>query len=365
MRLLLVFIINLLLIVSAYAQDGYISMEEYFSSHPNEREKSRSFDTIVSSPSSPLSKPQDKKIKIALIYPGLQISDYWQRSLASFEKRLQELGVAYELSARFTPPDTNIDAQLEHIVKEINNDTDYLVFTLTTKRHEKVIEQLIREKNIKLILQNITTPIRRLGANQPFLYVGFDHFKGTKLLADYFLKEFKNGANYGVLFLSTDGYISKARGDYFIELASENKKIKLLDSYYVGIDFNKSYHATKEMIENHDDIDFIYACSTDVAFGAAKAIKQSGKNIKINGWGGGKREIAAIKDKILDVTVVRHNDDNGIAMAEAIKLDIEGKGSKVPLIYSGRFSLIDTDTPQNEIDSLEKEIFKYSKECCR
>ncbi len=96
-------------------------------------------------------------------------------------------------------------------------------------------------------------------------------------------------------------------------------------------------------MEINKDIKFIYACSTDIALGVIEVLKQRnllGK-IEVNGWGGGgNSELEAIEKGELDITVMRMNDDNGVAMAEAIKLDLENKSSLVPTIYSGDFAVL-------------------------
>ncbi len=58
---------------------------------------------------------------------------------------------------------------------------------------------------------------------------------------------------------------------------------------------------------------------------------------------------------------MRMNDDNGVAMAEAIKLDITSQSNKIPLIYSGQFVLIDKNIDDVKLDSLKQKAFRYSK----
>jgi autoinducer 2-binding protein LuxP len=112
-------------------------------------------------------------------------------------------------------------------------------------------------------------------------------------------------------------------------------------------------------VENDSDIRFIYACSTDVALGAADALKQLNRqDIQLNGWGGGTAELEAIANGDLDVTVMRMNDDTGIAMAEAIKWDLEGK--QVPQVFSGDFELVTSDDSPAVIDKLKQRAFRYS-----
>ena len=60
--------------------------------------------------------------------------------------------------------------------------------------------------------------------------------------------------------------------------------------------------------------------------------------VLINGWGGGDSEIAALKKNEIDLTVMRMNDDSSVAIAEAIKLDLDNMEDQVPHVYSGGYS---------------------------
>ena len=99
--------------------------------------------------------------------------------------------------------------------------------------------------------------------------------------------------------------------------------MNLKASYYVGYDREKSRQATESILQEHQNLSFIYACSTDIALGVMDAIAASDNQgtVMTNGWGGGAAELDAILQGKLDVTVMRMNDDNGVAMAEAIVLD--------------------------------------------
>ncbi len=80
----------------------------------------------------------------------------------------------------------------------------------------------------------------------------------------------------------------------------------------------------------------------------------------LNGWGGGSAELEAIKKGELDVTVMRMNDDNGVAMAEAIRLRLLDRDREVPTIFSGQFKLVSGSTPKEEIRTFQKRAFRYS-----
>ncbi len=57
---------------------------------------------------------------------------------------------------------------------------------------------------------------------------------------------------------------------------------------------------------------------------------------------------------------MRINDDNGVAMADAIAMDLEGRGDQIPKVFCGKMILIDDRTPAQRIKSLEQKSFRYS-----
>ena len=339
----------------------YWLIDEFVRNHPEQAAIGAAFARQVRDTANPLQQPLKQPIKISVIYPGEQVSDYWRRSISSFEARMQELNIPYQMDSVYTKPAVELREQAKHILKAMSKDTDYLIFTLDARRHQNIIERIINAGKPKLILQNITTPIKAWNDNQPFLYVGFDHVEGTKLLANWYNQARPDMKDYALMYWAK-GYISEARGDSFIEFMKQGADPKLVSAYYTDASRKNAFENASRILADTTQLDLIYACSTDVALGVSDAIQAYGQQGKIlvNGWGGGSAELAALKKGQLDVTVMRMNDDNGVAMAEAIKLDVQGKSTSVPTIYSGDFAVITKDTPAAEIEQFKQRAFRYS-----
>ena len=341
---------------------GYIALEDYVAQHQGERARSEAFAEVVRSEARPLGTHQDKPVRIFIVYPGLQVSDYWKRSVTSFEGRMRDLGIDYVVEHHFTKPGTQLRLQSNLINEALSDPPDYMIFTLDALRHLGMIERIMARSTTKVILQNITTPIEALEGNQAFLYVGFDHGIGARMIADHYRKLKPQGAKYAILF-GPQGYVSTFRGGVFLSEMNRHPGYQLLASYYVNFDRQRAYDATKEILAAHEDIDFIYACSTDIALGVVDALKEAGRqDVLVNGWGGGAAELEAIEMGDLDFTVMRMNDDNGVAMAEAIKFDLAGEANtRVPTVYSGGFRLVDSTMSRQELAKLRDYAFRYSR----
>ncbi|EGU47782.1 ABC-type sugar transport system, periplasmic component [Vibrio ichthyoenteri ATCC 700023] len=343
---------------STQVLNGYWQYDEYLSSHSSQQVLTEKLSQAVREAPLAIDTAQTRPISISVVYPGQQISDYWIRKIKAFEIRLDKLGIKYEINQVFTRPNVDVRQQSLSLLEAIQNKSDYLIFTLDTTRHRKFIEHVLSSTETKLILQNITTPVRAWDDHQPFMYVGFDHQRGTQEIENYYKEKIKPGSKYSVLYFS-EGYISDARGDTFIEEMSHHDGYKLSSSYYTKATRDSGFNATLSAIEKDPDISFVYACSTDVALGAVDALKQLGRgDILVNGWGGGTAELNAIEQGDIDVTVMRMNDDTAIAMAEAIKWDLEGK--EVPHVYSGDFEVVTSADDAEKIERLKRRAFRYS-----
>ncbi len=348
--------------VSAELQlKDYWMVDEFFSEFPKQKKTFEKFNKRVQS-NLPQKINSNKTINISIVYPGLQVSDYWRRSVSSFSKRLDQKGIKYRIDSLYTKPGSEISLQLQQIRKSLDSNTDYLVFTLDALRHKNLIEQIMAQSRTKIILQNITTPLKVFGRQQPFMYVGFDHSIGSKMLAKKYIKVAGENSKYAILY-GTKGYVSAVRGGTFQDVIANSTRMKLVASYYVDFNREKAATATREIIKDHPNIKFIYACSTDIALGVSDVLAETGLTGKVivNGWGGGSAELDAIQDGLLNFTVMRMNDDNGVAMAEGIALDLLGKGAEVPTLYSGDFRLVDQGTSAKDIKELKQRAFRYSR----
>ncbi len=364
LRYALCFLYSALLFASPLYADfnsstHYWTYKEYSDLYPQKQINSNNFSALVRAQGERLKKKIHQPIKIAIIYPGKQASDYWRRSVSSFEARLIESDIPYEIRTYFSKPGAEIRLQAEQITNALKFNPDFLVFTLDAFKHRLMIERLMFNKLPKIILQNITTPLKIWGDTQPFLYVGFDHAKGTEVLIEEYLQRYKNGARYAI-FYGPKGYVSQMRGGTFKKRMSQQNNMQLTAEFYTGFNRKKARKAALKLLSEEPNIDFIFSCSTDIALGVVDAIKELGKQGQVitNGWGGGDSELDALQKGDLDFSVMRMNDDNGAAMAEAIVQNNEGVN--VPTIYSGDMLLVTKQMSLGEIKALSKKAFRYT-----
>ncbi|MBV0932048.1 substrate-binding domain-containing protein [Marinobacterium weihaiense] len=340
----------------AASLDDYWLYEQYYEDHPEELPWLEALTRAVQSPPRSIhSGEQHRPVRIAQVYPGLQASSYWSDSENALTGRLDDLGIRYWLETRYTAPNIHLDEQIRQIRELLEWQPDFLIYTLDSPRHRHIIERLIQNTDTRLILQNITTPLKSWKNRQPFMYVGFDHIEGGRILARHFAERFPEGARYGVLFRSK-GLVSQMRGSGFIEALPPGHR--MLSSYYSDSSRDGGREAAGRMLSQHPELDYIYACSTDVALGTLDALEASGQSLSVNGWGGGPEEIEQLREGRLDTVLMRLGDEAGIAIAEAISRTLQGK--PVPTVFSGQFVVLDSRMSDAEIHQHEAYARRYS-----
>lgn len=337
-------------------------MQDYLARFPEQQLRMASFAQRIRNPATRWQGTGDRQVQIAMISPGGQVSDYWRRNKQSISARLDDIALPYRLDCYFAPPHRPIREQEQLLANILAQDPDYLILTLDSRRHRVLIEKLLARGRPKLILQNITTPLKHWQQHQPLLYVGFDHAQGTQQLAATLSQLASPPVHYLMLY-GTRGHVSMARGDEFIRQVSDDPRFHLRQRVYTDLDPQKTESAVLRALSDMPDINLIYASTTDIALATAQVLKQADNTaaIMVNGWGGGQDELAALQQGELALTVMRMNDDSGVAIAEAIRLDWEGKAEQIPGVYSGEFVIVTKDTPSAELERLKAYAFRYSR----
>ena len=94
----------------------------------------------------------------------------------------------------------------------------------------------------------------------------------------------------------------------------------------------------------------------------AQAASDKAKTLFTTGWGGTQLELDMIRRGHLNATPMRMGDDVGVATAEAIKADLEGRADEMPKVFLGRITIAHDQLNAEELDALEREAFRYSRE---
>ena len=190
-------------------------------------------------------KAKAEPVLISFATPLKQVSDYWRRSIDSFKGRMDEIGLSYSIMEFSTKVDENRKLK-ECVVAAIKTNPAYLVLTLNEPGDKTIVSRLLEKKKPKIIVQNVTSPDADWKKHSPFMYVGFDHPTGAKLIADEYIKRMKNKQQieYAMLYHVRGNQVSKLRGDRFNEIIGKLSDFKLVAEYFTEGNRKKARMAT-------------------------------------------------------------------------------------------------------------------------
>ena len=327
------------------------------------------FRDVITADAVPIAVEVPDTVTIALVFPSLDLSDAWARGHAGLVGRLDELGVPYRLDTFGTSHDDH-SLQLAHLETTMARGYDYVIVGPTEILVQmSMIEEMI-EAGIGVIVWNYTTPLQEWGearypeGGQPLAYVGFSHAEGAHILGEYFVERLRREvegtpkvAHLRGIPGITDDQRSGVAMQHFRDAGFE-----IVHETYANWARDQGYAATLNIAGAYPDVDHIHIVSTAMAIGAVEALDEVGRvgEILLNGWGGGSEEQLHLLEGNLHATVMRMQDDWGVALAEIIKFDLEGRIDEVPLAVSGAMQLVDDTYSRADIDEILEYAFRYS-----
>ena len=337
---------------------------EYAQRIPNQGPLSEQFTALVSSLPNPINTTQNRPVRIALMLFGDVQSLDNQSLLLTFRKRMRELGIDYRLDVHAV--DALSEADLSAYYKVAESQPDYIVMTKLGFVQRRFLERFLRSARSKVILYDFASPFKSWMNHSPLMYVGFDQQKATTMLASYLDRQLPAEASISALVLPS-GYLSHVRCHVFLdEMVKVGRSIRRI--FVVPDDKQQAFLAAQTLLEESPS-DFIFTCTQTMSDGVLLALQEKSKDDKsqplgqTNTWGLPTDGITHLGDKRIKASVLFMKDDLSIAVAEAIKLDIEGKS--MPSLYIERSVLMPAGLDAESIRLMVQQAYHYSVELWR
>jgi autoinducer 2-binding protein LuxP len=109
-------ILSFLVLSTLLFSKDFFTIDEYRNIHQEEVKKMALFDKIVQEKPNPIRITQKQPIKISMIYPAGELSDYWTRSKKAFERRLELLKINYEIDHHYLDSNNLIEKNKKCII---------------------------------------------------------------------------------------------------------------------------------------------------------------------------------------------------------------------------------------------------------
>ena len=305
---------------------------------------------------------QDKPIRIALIYPSSDTSDFWARNYIAMTERLKQVGIEFE-TTEFA------SRQIEHSLQstyatQVAQDADlydYVIFgpsELATQADN--IEKLVQTDGLTTYVWAFHTPLKQF-KKQPAAWFDFSSAYGAQKICDYMLERLGNDVTYAMN-RGIPGVTDNQRSGDFKDCVAEKGNWNVVYEHYGEYQREGGFDGTNSIIQAYPEATVIHNANTAMAMGSVEAQVAAEKHGDIfsTGWGGTGLELDAIRRGELNATPMRMGDDVGAATAEAIKADMEGRADELPLVFLGRITVAHDELSAEELDALQKEAFRFS-----
>ena len=330
---------------------------DYYQVSPRQGPLAEQFTTIINSPPSPVRITQKNAVRIALFLFGDEGSIENKALQITLRKRMRELGIDYRLDVYLgrTHSETDFSAYL----KVAATPPDYIVMTKLGFVQRRFLERFLRTAKTKVILYDFASPLIHWMNNSPLMYIGFDQQRATTGLASYLDRQLPPETTISALVLPT-GYLGHARCDLFLdEMLKYNRHVSRIR--VVADDKKEAFEAAREFLKE-TPTDFIFSCSQNISEGVVAALEQSVPDSKAqtNAWGLSPNGIADLVNRNVKVNVLFMKDNLSIAVAEAIKLDLEGKN--MPTLYVANSTLMPAELDSESLRLMVQQAYQYSVE---
>ena len=319
------------------------------------------FQQTVSSKSEPyngLSKP----VRIALIYPSADVSDFWTRNYLALTRRLDELNIPFT-TQEFSSKQIEHSLQTNYTdeVIQLAETFDYVIFGPSELDVQaENIQRLSAVPNFNTFIWAFHTP-KKEWSHSPKAWFDFSSSMGAKALCDYLITHLGKGILFAMN-RGIPGITDDQRSQEFADCAQSKGLWLNVYEHFGQYQEKGGNDGAKLILKNFPETTVLHNANTAMAIGAVKAVEVAHElnRLLITGWGGTAKELEKIHEGSLYATPMRMGDDVGVATAEAIKYILEERDKELPTVYLGRITVISRSMNDEEIRQLANEAFRYS-----
>jgi autoinducer 2-binding periplasmic protein LuxP len=341
---------------------GIADRDYWLPEEVNVEGRNEAIQKLVGEPAVPVAVPVESPVRIALIYPSADVSDFWARAFLALTKRLDALGIPYE-TTEFA------SRQIEHELQstyatQVEQDADLYDFVifgpseLATQADN--IDKLAANEDFRTFVWAFHTPLKDL-THQPDNWFDFSSSLGAAQMCDFVVERYGRDVTYALV-RGIPGITDNQRSGEWADCVNERGGWTMAYEHYGEYTREGGSTGTNLILQAYPEVTFIHNANTAMAMGGMEALIAAGRatDIVSTGWGGTGLELDAIRRKELDATPMRMGDDVGAATAEAIKLHLEDRAEELPFVFLGRILVAHDGMSAAEIDALEQEAFRFS-----
>ena len=259
------------------------------------------------------------------------------------QEAADRLGVTLQVQAA----EREIDVEKQMQIVENMIQTGIQALCITPSGSREIVSALVKAKNAKVPIIVVDTRVDAKAAADagvhPETFVGSDNYEGGKLAGEYLIKVTGGNARVGIL----EGIPGHETGDSrmrgFRDAVKNSPGITIVASQPANWERDQGFNVFQNMLQAHQDIDSVFACSDLMALGAIEAIAAAGKTgrIRVIGFDALDDAKKAIAAGTMEASVAQFPSEMGRAAVEnAVKVI---RGETVPPDIKVKLELVTKD----------------------
>ena len=244
-------------------------------------------------------------------------SEYWSYVIAGIEQAEKDLGNV-EVDVRGANSDTDFDGQLNMVETIVNADMC-----------EAIAIAPLQADQIANALTGVKIPVLAIDTNfeQAETFIGTAHEDAAYQGGKYVAEQIGKGGKVVVLANIQGESTSEARVAGYRK-ALEEGGCEIISTQYTDGVGDKAVTVTDGVLQSFTDIDAIVCCADDVALGASRAIRQTGRDgdgIIVCGFDGISSGVQAVVDGEISCTVAQDPYNMGYQCVKSLLDVVEGE----------------------------------------
>ena len=259
------------------------------------------------------------------------------------QEAADRLGVTLQVQAA----EREIDVEKQMQIVENMIQTGIQALCITPSGSREIVSALVKAKDARVPIVVVDTRVDAKAAAdagvRPETFVGSDNYEGGKLAGEYLIKVTGGNARVGIL----EGIPGHETGDSrmrgFRDAVKGSPGITIVASQPANWERDQGFNVFQNMLQAHQNIDSVFACSDLMALGAIEAIAAAGKTgqIRVIGFDALDDAKKAIAAGTMEASVAQFPSEMGRAAVESAVKVI--RGESVPPDIKVKLELVTKD----------------------
>lgn len=264
---------------------------------------------------------EKKEINIGFV-PMTVDNEYFITMVNAAQQEAEKQGV--KLVVQAGQSHGSAEEQLQIVEGLIANKVDAIAIVPSSS--ESLLTALKQAEEAKIPVINLDTKLDAElleGASiKPVSFIGTNNYDGAKLAGEYALELLGGKGQVAILTGITGQQNATDRRNGFFDVV--DGKLEVVAEQSADWDIEKGYNAAQNIIQANPDLALIFAGNDNMALGAIRAVKESGKEIQVIGYDAINEALSSVEKGELAGTVAQYPAEMGIQGVQAALTLLKG-----------------------------------------